>query len=118
MAPAHHAGQVGFFRLVERALETPAMAALDRELDDRWRADCDYIIADMNGSAVFLLAALQTRLGLAARRRRDGAGEAGRVIQYFEGMRIQPDAFVARASSVASVSAIRSRWRDPLTGEP
>jgi hypothetical protein len=27
VAPEHHAGQVGFFRLVERALETPAMAA-------------------------------------------------------------------------------------------
>jgi len=68
VAPEHHAGQVGFFRLVERALETPAMVALDRELDDPWRADRDYIIADMNGSAVFLLAALKMRLGLAARR--------------------------------------------------
>jgi hypothetical protein len=44
------------------------LAALDRELDDRRRADRDYIIADMNGSAVFLLAALKMRLGLAARR--------------------------------------------------
>ena len=33
VAPEHHAGQVGFFRLVGRALETPALAALDRELD-------------------------------------------------------------------------------------
>ena len=87
------------------------MAALDRELDDPWRADRDYIIADMNSSAVFLLAALKMRLGLAARRcgvdaeaavevllramglpddvreaaravrrRRDGAGEAGRAV--------------------------------------
>ena len=115
VAPEHHAGQVGFFRLVERALETPAMAALDRALDDGWRADRDYIIADMNGSAVFLLAALKMRLGLAARRcgvgaeaavdvllramglpeevreaaravrrRRDGAGEGGRVVGWFE----------------------------------
>ena len=30
VAPEHHAGQVGFFRLVERALETPAMIALER----------------------------------------------------------------------------------------
>jgi hypothetical protein len=69
VAPEHHAGQVGFFRVVERALETPAMVAVDRELDDQWRAERDYVIADMNGSAVFLLAALKMRLALAARRR-------------------------------------------------
>ena len=71
----------------------------------------------MNGSAVFLLAALKMRLGLAVRRRggdpeaavevllramglpddvreaaravrrrRDGAGEAGRVVGWFEGV--------------------------------
>ena len=32
VAPEHHRGQVGFFRAVERALDTPAMAALEREL--------------------------------------------------------------------------------------
>jgi hypothetical protein len=117
VAPEHHAGQVGFFRLVERALETPALAALDRELDDVWRADRDYVLADMNGSAVFLLAALKMRLTLAVRRRggdaeaavdvllramglpddvreaavavrrdRDRAGEARRVLGWFEGI--------------------------------
>jgi hypothetical protein len=116
VAPEHHAGQVGFFRLVERALETSALAALDRELDDAWRADRDYVLADMNGSAVFLLAALKMRLTLAVRRRggdpeaavdvllramglpddvraaavavrrdRDRAGEAKRVLGWFEG---------------------------------
>ena len=69
VAPEHHAGQVGFFRLVERALETPAMLALDADLDDTWRADRDYVIADMNGSAVFLFAALKMRLNMAVRRR-------------------------------------------------
>ena len=69
VAPEHHAGQVGFFRLVERALATPAMTALDRDLDDTWRAERDYVIADMNGSAVFLFAALKMKLKLAARRR-------------------------------------------------
>jgi hypothetical protein len=54
-----------------------SMAALDRELDDRWRADRDYIIDDMNGSAVFLLAALKMRLTLAARRCGVGAEAAG-----------------------------------------
>ena len=68
VAPEHHAGQVGFFRIVERALNAPAMAALDRELDDGWRADRDYVIADMNGSAVFLFAALKTKLAMAVHR--------------------------------------------------
>jgi hypothetical protein len=69
VAPEHHAGQVGFFRLVERALDAPAMVALDGDLDDTWRAERDYVIADMNGSAVFLFAALKMKLKLAMRRR-------------------------------------------------
>ncbi len=68
VAPEHHAGQVGFFRAVERALETPAMRDLQLRLDDAWRADRDYVIADMNGSAVFLFAALKVKLALAVGR--------------------------------------------------
>jgi hypothetical protein len=88
VAPEHHAGQVGFFRVVERALETPAMAALDRELDDQWRAERDYVIADMNGSAVFLLAALKMRLALAARRR---GGDAEAAVDVLLGAMGLPD---------------------------
>jgi hypothetical protein len=50
------------------------MIALDGALDDTWRAERDYVIADMNGSAVFLFAALKMKLALAVRRRgRDAA---------------------------------------------
>ena len=83
VAPEHHPGQVGFFRIVERALDTPAMIALERDFDDTWRADRDYVIADMNGSAVFLFAALKMKLNMAVRRRLDrgvrsgGAGRGG-----------------------------------------
>jgi hypothetical protein len=80
VAPEHHAGQVGFFRLVERALQAPAMAALDAELDDTWRGDRDYVIADMNGSAVFLFAALKMKLNMAAQRRRIAAATAVDVL--------------------------------------
>jgi hypothetical protein len=73
VAPEHHAGQVGFFRVVERALEATSMLALDQQLDDAWRADRDYVIADMNGSAVFLFAALKVKLEMAARRCLPGA---------------------------------------------
>jgi hypothetical protein len=69
VAPEHHAGQVGFFRAVDRALDAPEVGALERELDDTWGADRDYVIADMNGSAVFLLAALKMKLNMAVRRR-------------------------------------------------
>ena len=65
----HHADQIGFFRIVERALAAPAMTAVERDLDDAWRADRDYVIADMNGSAVFLFAALKMKLKLAVLRR-------------------------------------------------
>ncbi|HTA20842.1 MAG TPA: hypothetical protein VK989_16225 [Polyangia bacterium] len=69
VAPEHHAGQVGFFRAVERAFATPAVRALDATLDDAWRAERDYVIADMNGSAVFLFAALKMKVNMAVRRR-------------------------------------------------
>jgi hypothetical protein len=73
VAPAHHLGQVGFFRAVERALCSPALAALERTFDDAWIADRDYVIADMNGSAVFLFSVLKMRVGMAVRRRRAAA---------------------------------------------
>jgi hypothetical protein len=83
VAPEHHAGQVGFFRIVERALAAPATAALEQDLDDTWRAERDYVIADMNGSAVFLFAALKMKLTMAVRRRlqrdRGLAARSGRL---------------------------------------
>jgi hypothetical protein len=84
VTPEHHAGQVGFFRIVQRALEAPAMRALDDALDDTWRADRDYIIADMNGSAVFLFVALKTRLLLAAGRRSAAGGALDVLLDAME----------------------------------
>ncbi|HEY2903366.1 MAG TPA: hypothetical protein VGL59_22470 [Polyangia bacterium] len=68
VAPEHHAGQVGFFRRVERALDAGAFATLQDTFDDAWRADRDYVISDMNGSAIFLFAALKMKLNMAVRR--------------------------------------------------
>jgi hypothetical protein len=122
VAPEHHAGQVGFFRAVERALATPAMQALDATLDDAWRAERDYVISDMNGSAVFLFAALKMKMNMAVRRRL--ARERGRpaptrgpldaeeraavepaLATLFEGMGLPAD---LRASALA-VSTRRDR---------
>jgi hypothetical protein len=68
VAPEHHAGQVGFFRAVARAFEASAFADLERTFDATWRADRDYVIADMNGSSIFLFAALKMKLNMAMRR--------------------------------------------------
>ena len=67
--PTHHRGQVGFFRCMRRALATAELAALEATFDDTWRADRDYVIADMNGSAVFLFSVLKMRVNMAVRRR-------------------------------------------------
>ena len=63
--PTHHRGQVGFFRCMRRALATAELAALEATFDDTWRADRDYVIADMNGSAVFLFSVLKMRVNMA-----------------------------------------------------
>jgi hypothetical protein len=67
--PALHAEQRGFFARVRLALDSDAWRELDGSLDARWIADRNAVLADMNGSAVFLFAALKMRLRMAARRR-------------------------------------------------
>ncbi len=67
--PAHHLAQRGFFRCVSGALSSPSWHTLDSMLDARWQEDRDAVLADMNGSAVFLFSALKMRLRMAARRR-------------------------------------------------
>jgi hypothetical protein len=69
VAPPHHRGQIGFFRAVARALDDPALVALEATFDEQWRRDRDYVIADMNGSAIFLFALLKMRVNMAVRRR-------------------------------------------------
>jgi hypothetical protein len=67
--PAHHAEQVGFFASLDRALGEPRWAAAEAGLDDAvWREDKDRVLADMNGSAVFLYVVLRNKVKLAARR--------------------------------------------------
>jgi hypothetical protein len=65
----YHLEQVGFFSCMEAALRQPAWSALDEDLDAQWIADRNAILCDMNGSVVFLFAALKMRLKMAVRRR-------------------------------------------------
>jgi hypothetical protein len=67
--PEHHAGQVGFFAAVEAVLRAPAWAAVEASFDAAWVDQRDGVVADMNGSSVFLFAALKMRLKMAVRRR-------------------------------------------------
>ncbi len=70
----NHAGQVGFFETMRRAdvlaFRMPDAGEPDRAdvLDATWRADVVAVTCDMNGSPVFLLAALKMRLKMAVRR--------------------------------------------------
>jgi len=66
--PEHRVGQVGFFDTVLRATKTPAWAALQAPFDAEWEADRDYVFSDMNGSAIFLFAALKMKVRMAVRR--------------------------------------------------
>lgn len=67
--PEHYAGQVGFFSQVQVAKATSGWAALEaRYDDDAWREDRDHVLSDMNGSCIFLFAALKMKLKMAERR--------------------------------------------------
>src|SRR6185295_6332069 len=52
--PAHNAGQVRLFRLLDQAAASARWDELQAGLDDDWRAHRDHVLADMNGSPVFL----------------------------------------------------------------
>ena len=67
--PAHHTEQIGFFALLDHGLDHPRFAALQASLDAAWIDDRDHVLADMNGSAVFLFLVLKSKLKLALRRR-------------------------------------------------
>jgi hypothetical protein len=74
--PEHYEGQVGFSALVDEAMGSPGWAQLEEGLDALWAAERDHVIADMNGSPVFLLLALKSKLKIATRRRLSrGRGE-------------------------------------------
>ncbi|HEY6556456.1 MAG TPA: hypothetical protein VI072_04255 [Polyangiaceae bacterium] len=67
-APDHYFEQIGFFATLERARSTTAWCSFEARLDAIWRSDRDRVLADMNGSSVFLFAALKMKLKMAARR--------------------------------------------------
>ncbi len=67
--PEHHQGQVGFFARLDAATKSAAWSSFDGELDDLWRSEFEHVACDMNGSVVFLVAALKMKLKMAVRRK-------------------------------------------------
>ncbi len=67
--PAHYTEQVGFFRAVLAATDDPRWLEFDARFDEAWRRDFEHVTSDMNGSVIFLFAALQMKLKMAVRRR-------------------------------------------------
>ncbi len=79
--PKHHAGQVGFFRSMHEAMTRPAWGPFVERFDVELVREIEHVVADMNGSAVFLFAALKMKLKMAVRRRvaRELGRRAGEV---------------------------------------
>ena len=67
-APAYFVGQVGLFSLLLDAATGPAWAELTRDFDGAWPQEFHHVAADMNGSPLFLFAALRRKVLNAAAR--------------------------------------------------
>src|SRR5260221_1851545 len=66
--PSHHLGQVGFFSRLHAAAALSGWRDFETRFDETFRSDWHHVAADMNGSAVFLFAALKMKLKMAVRR--------------------------------------------------
>jgi len=64
----HHRGQVGFFASLHGAVEGGSWGAFEAHFDAAFGRDWQHVAADMNGSSVFLFAALKMKLKMAVRR--------------------------------------------------
>ena len=69
MDPEHHLGQVGFFACFHHATLDTRFIEFVAPVDEAFQKDLDHVGSDMNGSAVFLFAALKMKLKMAVRRR-------------------------------------------------
>ena len=52
--PKQYKAQLGFFSMLLRLLANPEWQALDARLDREWREISEHVMADMNGSPLFL----------------------------------------------------------------
>lgn len=68
--PELHLEQVGFFAALLSAADTSPWCQMEAGLEPGWVGERDYVMADMNGSALFSLLSLKARLRAAVRRTR------------------------------------------------
>jgi hypothetical protein len=105
--PEHRDGQIGFFRLLERAMNDARWAAIEEGLDEAWTRERDHVMCDMNASPLFLWCGLRSRLAQACAR----ASKPARLDLLIDLLQLPPDlarAVVSRYSSrVASYALAR-----------
>jgi len=77
--PEHHLGQVGFFAGLHAASARREWSAFQAKFDSVFQRDVAHVAADMNGSAVFLFAALKMKLKMAVRRRCNAEWQRAKV---------------------------------------
>ncbi|APR77820.1 Hypothetical protein A7982_03167 [Minicystis rosea] len=116
--PVHHEGQVGFFAALDRALEDPRWRALESGFSDPWIDERDHVLADMNGSPVFLFVVLRNKMKLAVRRRvatergepcRRGELDEGEARAYAEAVEILLDGLGLDGPSREAARRLTSR---------
>lgn len=107
--PMHHAGQVGFFALLEQALGHAGWAELESGLDAAWKDERDHVLADMNGSSLFLYCGLRSRLAKATARVGVPLTERLELLVTLLGLEGTP-----REAALATAS----RWTPAAVSEP
>jgi hypothetical protein len=111
VAPEHFHGQRGFFAHVDRVIDGQAWRAFEEGFDEAWATDRDYVVSDMNGSAIFLFSALKMKLKMAVRRKL--AREEGRSAPT--GGALSPgevEAFAAAMETLLDLFEFRGAVRD------
>jgi hypothetical protein len=119
--PAHHLGQVGFFAALDRALSEGAFTRIEAGFDAAWIDERDHVLADMNGSAVFLYVVLRNKVKLAVRRRvaaergepmRMGPLDDGEARAYDEAVEALLDAFELDEAARAAARRLDAKRAD------
>jgi hypothetical protein len=99
--PAHHRGQVALFARLDGVVDGKRWAALEAGLDEAWRAHRDHVLADMNGSPVFLYLVLRARLADACARAVADAGARLAELAALVGVPVDADRAELAARFVA-----------------
>lgn len=116
--PEHHAGQVGLFASLDRALADPRWAAIEAGFDARYVDARDHVLADMNGSPVFLFVVLRNKVKLAVRQQiasqrgaecRRGELDEEESRMYGEALSVLLDALDLEGEARAAAEALTSR---------